>query len=193
MKMAIILNNKAGSFEAQAKELLEYCGKQCDIDIWPAGPETSGRRLVERASKQGIDTLVAVGGDGTVHHLVNSIRHNLNQFRIGFIPLGTGRTAGGGFEVAPQANPSDSYMNIVVVEEISALQLAEVSARLLTGNYTQSESVLEFKAKTAKIISNPSMLFSIDGELFSGKNPEFKTLPKALRIALNTKELMKAA
>lgn len=50
--------------------------------------------LVQEAIKKGYRKFIAVGGDGTIHHVVNGIMHQkkvpTNTITIGVIPLGTG-------------------------------------------------------------------------------------------------------
>jgi len=50
--------------------------------------------LVQNAIKQGFTKLICVGGDGTLHTIVNGILSfnpsNINEIKIGIIPIGTG-------------------------------------------------------------------------------------------------------
>ncbi|MCK4561310.1 MAG: diacylglycerol kinase family lipid kinase [Flavobacteriaceae bacterium] len=50
--------------------------------------------LVKQALKEGYNKFISVGGDGTLHHIVNGImQQNIvksNQVKIGVIPVGTG-------------------------------------------------------------------------------------------------------
>lgn len=49
--------------------------------------------LIEKALEQGITKFICVGGDGTLHTMVNIILHlnppNLSEIKIGIIPVGT--------------------------------------------------------------------------------------------------------
>jgi diacylglycerol kinase (ATP) len=45
---------------------------------------------VAEALAAGFDTLVAAGGDGTVHALVNALAPHFDRARLGVLPLGTG-------------------------------------------------------------------------------------------------------
>jgi diacylglycerol kinase (ATP) len=49
-----------------------------------------GERLARQAVEEGVDTLVGVGGDGSLHELVNGIAPRFDAIRLGLIPLGTG-------------------------------------------------------------------------------------------------------
>ncbi|MDP3360000.1 MAG: diacylglycerol kinase family lipid kinase [Lutibacter sp.] len=49
--------------------------------------------LIEKALEQGITKFICVGGDGTLHTMVNGILHlnpsNLSEIKLGIIPIGT--------------------------------------------------------------------------------------------------------
>ncbi|MDO9136892.1 MAG: diacylglycerol kinase family lipid kinase, partial [Lutibacter sp.] len=49
--------------------------------------------LIEKALEQGITKFICVGGDGTLHTMVNGILHlnpsNLSEIKLGIIPVGT--------------------------------------------------------------------------------------------------------
>ncbi|MDO9037013.1 MAG: diacylglycerol kinase family lipid kinase [Lutibacter sp.] len=49
--------------------------------------------LIEKALEQGITKFICVGGDGTLHTIVNGILHlnpsNLSEIKLGIIPIGT--------------------------------------------------------------------------------------------------------
>ncbi|MDX1829622.1 MAG: diacylglycerol kinase family lipid kinase [Lutibacter sp.] len=52
-------------------------------------------KLIENAIKHGITKFICVGGDGSLHHIVNGIFHhsdtiNIKVIKIGIIPVGTG-------------------------------------------------------------------------------------------------------
>ena len=50
--------------------------------------------LVDKAIKQGYRNIISVGGDGTLHHVVNGIMKQryikTSKIKLGVIPLGTG-------------------------------------------------------------------------------------------------------
>ena len=98
------------------------------------------------------------------------------------ITIANGRTAGGGFEVAPHASPDDHKMDIVVVHPGNSIELAAIATRLATGDYTKSENVSEFRARQLRIHSYPPMDFSVDGALFARSPIFFKLMPASLRL-----------
>lgn len=304
MKTALIINPRAGSFQTNSEALLAECARMSEIAVWDCHDPKVKKRLVETASSEGVGTIIAAGGDGTIHRVVNQLRGHWDEFKLGLIPLGTGndfcrtlgipldplealrlaasdretridliearsdsgkieicvnhasaglggeiqnrvdhdtkqkwktlsylktaadvartevpvfevrleldgqklepvcalnlvvgngRTAGGGFRVAPHADPKDRWMDVVLVREASALEIAGITARLLTGDYTQSDAVTVHRAKQVRVESDPPMHFSADGESFADGRAEFRILPGALRVALNPETLRAAA
>ena len=60
-------------------------GLRADVELLPP-PEGMAERI-RAAAAQGYDTIVAVGGDGTVHHVVQHLIGT--SLRLGILPLGT--------------------------------------------------------------------------------------------------------
>lgn len=86
----IILHGKQGANQElrDAVEAVRADGHQIDVRVtWEAGD--SGLFAAE-ASRQGIDTVIAGGGDGTVNEVMNGLVHvEGNTSALGVIPLGT--------------------------------------------------------------------------------------------------------
>jgi diacylglycerol kinase (ATP) len=98
--------------------------------------------------------------------------------------VANGRTVAGGFRVAPTANPEDGLLDVVVVRYGSVVDLVGVAARLLAGNYLNSEQVLHRRARRVRITSRPGMWFNIDGELLTKEPITFTVQPQALRVVV---------
>lgn len=292
MKTFVLLNQHAGSFE-KASALIEMAAQNAHTSLYVCQSKDDVPSLVRRTIDDGYDTIVAGGGDGTIHEVVNAMIGQFDRIRLGLIPLGTGndfcrslgipidptqalsmilenntqerrvdliqveagskkeicvnlvsggiggeiekhvdksvkerwgalayvrgalsaatnvipfelelqidqqdtkrlaalnitiangRTAGGGFEVAPHASPDDRKMDVVLVHPGNPIELAAVATRLATGDYTKSDRVSEFRAREISIRSNPPMDFSVDGSLFAQSPILFKLMPGALRL-----------
>jgi diacylglycerol kinase (ATP) len=98
--------------------------------------------------------------------------------------VANGRTAAGGFRVAPSANPEDGLLDLVTVFYRPLPDLAGVAALLLAGDYTSSDYVLHQRARRVEVSSRPGMWFSIDGELLGNEPTAFTVLPHALRVVV---------
>ena len=98
--------------------------------------------------------------------------------------VANGRTAGGGTVVAPMANPEDGLLDVVIVRTGTMLQLSGVAARLLAGNYVESDIVTHQRARRVEIKSEPGMWFNVDGELITREPVVFFVEPQALQVVV---------
>ena len=98
------------------------------------------------------------------------------------IVVANGRTAAGGFMVVPTANPEDGLLDVVIVQSGPLADLAGVTARLLVGNYVDSDLVLHRQARQVRVAARPGMWFNVDGELLTKEPITFTVLPQALRV-----------
>lgn len=98
------------------------------------------------------------------------------------IIVANGRFAAGGWRVASRANPEDGLLDVVVVRNGPLLDLTAVAARLLAGDYLDSDAVSHARARRVRIASRPGMWFSIDGELATHEPVTFTAVPGALRV-----------
>jgi len=106
-------------------------------------------------------------------------RHELDALNL---VIANGRTAAGGFPVAPQANPEDGLLDVVIVPAAPWTDLSIIAARLMEGDYTADEAVLHRRARRIQLHSEPPMPLSIDGELDEGSQFCFTVRPRAWRV-----------
>jgi len=95
MNVLLIFNNFAGNKRASTllKEVQNELNKlkiNYDLEI-PAYPG-NGAEIVEAASLNSYDAVIAAGGDGTLYDVVNGLFRNPSEKKIpiGIIPVGTG-------------------------------------------------------------------------------------------------------
>jgi diacylglycerol kinase (ATP) len=86
--------------------------------------------------------------------------------------------------VAPTANPEDGLLDVVIVKSGSLLDVAGAAARLVVGNYLDSDQVLHRQARRVSVRSRPGMWFNVDGELFTQQPVTFTVLPHILRVVV---------
>lgn len=98
MKMLVIANPVAGAGMSRAA-IAELVGDHlpgADLAV-SAGPGAAGELAVE-ARAAGVDAIVAAGGDGLIHEIVNGLAPDFGP-RLGLIPLGTGNDLARGLGV----------------------------------------------------------------------------------------------
>jgi diacylglycerol kinase (ATP) len=89
MRTCIILNSHAGSALA-ATALHDALAGLPDVELFQPGSHDETVACAVRAVASGCDTLVAAGGDGTIHTVVNVLAGHIDRTRLGILPLGTG-------------------------------------------------------------------------------------------------------
>jgi diacylglycerol kinase (ATP) len=92
------------------------------------------------------------------------------------VVVANGRSAAGGLQIAPGANPADGLLDVIVLRYGNAIELAGLAARLLTGDILASGCVSYHPATEIGIQATPAMPFNADGELLDAG-------PRRLRVA----------
>ena len=103
------------------------------------------------------------------------------------IVAANGRSVGGGFWVAPDAEPRDGLFDICVVNELSFLGALPVLARVLRGRHTKHRKVEMFRGQEVDIqaLGDDPLFFQLDGELHEPPDARSLTLrvvPAALPV-----------
>ena len=96
-KWFVIINPTSGNGAAKKKWIPIYnelIKQKFDFDFSLTEYKKHSVALIEKAIKQGITKFICVGGDGTLHNMVNGILSlnpvNISAIKIGIIPVGTG-------------------------------------------------------------------------------------------------------
>lgn len=98
--------------------------------------------------------------------------------------VANGRSIGGGTPVAPAASLEDGRLDVVVVLEGGALDVARLTAKAYTAGYTDDAKVLFRRVERVTIASEPGMWFNVDGEIHTDEQTTFSVVPGALRVAV---------
>ncbi|GMC04478.1 MULTISPECIES: diacylglycerol/lipid kinase family protein [Enterococcus] len=93
-KLLVFYNKSSGKDEGEklAKWFQQYAkNKQPDLEIQltQTGPEIRDETLIEKAESFDADTLIIIGGDGTIHHIVKAFQKTIENYHIGLLPGGT--------------------------------------------------------------------------------------------------------
>ncbi|HSN97445.1 MAG TPA: diacylglycerol kinase family protein, partial [Candidatus Nanopelagicales bacterium] len=107
---------------------------------------------------------------------------DLERAEVLNIVVANGQTCAGGVKVAPDADPTDGLLDVVVVRYASLLDLARIAARLLAGDYTESDDVFLRRTRRLRIDSHPGMWFNVDGELIGNAPVGFEVVPAAITV-----------
>ena len=98
--------------------------------------------------------------------------------------VANGRYVAGGKLVTADADPSDGWLDLVLVHVGTAADLAALTARFVAGQHHDSPLVETLRARRVRIESTPGMLFNVDGELITQEPITFELHPAALRAVV---------
>ncbi|MBA2269922.1 MAG: diacylglycerol kinase family lipid kinase [Chthoniobacterales bacterium] len=96
--------------------------------------------------------------------------------------IANGRYVAGGTIIAPEASIDDGLLDIVLVPENPAADIALVAAQILMGTHLTSEGVVFRRAAKVTVHSEPGMWFNVDGELIGNEPATFEVLPRAVQF-----------
>ena len=131
----IIVNPSSGGGISKKKlTKIRQCLKENNIfgRLNKTSPQVSAKSLVGKGIQQGFRRIICIGGDGTVHNLVNGILNQTNvnpkDIVIGLIPMGTGN------DWARHHNIPTNYkkaISIIAKENVDQQDVGEL--RILNG------------------------------------------------------------
>ncbi len=100
------------------------------------------------------------------------------------LAVANGTTFGKGMRVAPGAALDDGLFDVVLVGEVSGLQLARRLPQLYFGKHLGAKPVRYRRAREVRLEPEaPLPLFDVDGETYPSGAVTFRVLPGALRVA----------
>jgi diacylglycerol kinase (ATP) len=80
--------------------------------------------------------------------------------------VANGRYAGCGVPVAPEADPSDRRLDVILIPRLPPADLVIAVAEMLLGTHARNQNILHRRATKVAIRSHPRMRFNVDGEPF---------------------------
>jgi diacylglycerol kinase (ATP) len=100
------------------------------------------------------------------------------------VVIANGRYVAGGRLIAPQASITDGLLDIILIQERSAAELALLAARVALGKHLSSDAIVFRRAAKVTVNSKPGMWFNVDGELVGNDPAKFEVLPRALQFVV---------
>jgi len=111
-------------------------------------------------------------------------RLSLNLYNV---IIGNCRFVAGGLPVAPEANPRDGQLDVILISKVSKTKMVLLAGQMLLGKHLNSDAVLFRRAAKVSITSRPGMWFNADGEMIGNSPATFQVLPRALRFVVGRK------
>lgn len=166
-RVRFFVNVSAGGFSGLVDEKLTPKMKK----IW--GPLAYLRSAVAALPQlRAYRTTISLGpGKRLTHDLYNVV-------------IANGRFAGGGTMIAPEASVDDGLLDIILIRERPATELALLAAQVALGKHLSSKAIVFRRAAKVRVKSRPGMWFNVDGELVGNEPATFEVLPRALRFVV---------
>ena len=96
--------------------------------------------------------------------------------------VANGTFVAGGLPVAPEADPGDGLLDVILIPKRSTAEMIVLAAQIILGNHLGSESVIFRRTQRLTVNSRPGMWFNADGELVGNEPATFEVLPHALQF-----------
>ena len=120
---------------------------------------------------------------GIAEHYVVEIDGEVIDGRKTMICVCNGRFYGGGFNPVPEADPADGLLDVLVVEEVSRMQVPGVVGKYKAGRYKElPHLVRHFRTKSITIHCDKETPINLDGELRLAKTATFSVAEEKLRF-----------
>jgi len=98
------------------------------------------------------------------------------------VVIANGRFVAGGLPVAPEADPSDGLLDVMLIPKRRPAEMALLAAEIILGKHFSSSAVIFRRARKIAVRSRPGMWFNVDGELVGRAPAEFRIVPRALNF-----------
>ncbi|MGE5652689.1 MAG: diacylglycerol/lipid kinase family protein [Bacillota bacterium] len=89
---------------------------------------------------------------------------------------------GGGMKVAPQADPSDGFLDLVILENLSKAELARHFPKVYRGDHLQIPQVKTLRGRQIEITSETTCLFQVEGDVVGTTPVSINVVPRRLKV-----------
>jgi diacylglycerol kinase (ATP) len=104
------------------------------------------------------------------------------EVKASSIVIANGQYFGGGMWVAPPARMDDGVLEVVVVGDVSRMEVLSNTRRLYRGTLSGHPKVQAFQAQTISLESDEEVFIDMDGELVGRLPVRFELLSKRIKI-----------
>jgi YegS/Rv2252/BmrU family lipid kinase len=100
------------------------------------------------------------------------------------VVVSNGKYGGGGMLVAPNANPTDGFFDVLIIDDLGKLDLLWSLPRIYKGTHLTHPKVTIKRAREIDIRPRQQMSVQADGELLGEAPARFYVLPAALNVVV---------
>jgi diacylglycerol kinase (ATP) len=98
--------------------------------------------------------------------------------------IANGRFVAGGLPIAPEADPADGLLDVVLIPARPTSEMVLLAAQILLGKHLPSDAITFRRATRVSVQSRPGMWFNVDGELVGNDPIVFEVMPRALQFLI---------
>ena len=98
------------------------------------------------------------------------------------VVIANGRYVAGGLPIAPEADPSDGKLEVILVPKTGPAEMALLAAEIALGKHLSNNATIFRRARKIAVRSRPGMFFNVDGELIGNAPAVFEVMPRALNF-----------
>jgi len=102
-----------------------------------------------------------------------------------FVLIGNGRFYGAPIKVFKDAKLDDGLLDILILKNLSYLDLARYLTGIFTGTHTAFDDIEYFQTDEARVHSQQEVPVEVDGELFGKLPVTFRIASRRLRVVVD--------
>ena len=110
----------------------------------------------------------------------------LTNVKAWAVLVANGKSNAGRIMIAPEASVDDGLLDLIIVLDGTAIDMVKIASSVLQGNFLESEQVIYRKARHVSMEAEPTMPFTLDGEVYDEANKsgpiEFDVTKHAIRV-----------
>jgi diacylglycerol kinase (ATP) len=102
--------------------------------------------------------------------------------------IANGSSTGAGMTVAPTAELDDGLLDVVLVQDGTAAEVAELTAEYILTDFLENPLIVHRRARRVEVRAEPPMKFSMDGDLVTEGDVVIEVLPGCVEVAAPGRE-----
>lgn len=161
---------------------LNICGTGIDTQVIHYADRI--KKYVRGLAPYLLGILLAIWKHKPYHLRVTIDENEILEGKFLLCSIANGRYFGGGIPIAPHAEVSDAFLDVILVEHVGKLRIPFYLAGLLNKKVMRYRISKFYRAKSIKIqnLKDKPLHINEDGEIFQSKAMHFCVKPKALKI-----------
>ena len=120
---------------------------------------------------------------GISEHYVIEINGEKIDGKFTFVCVCNGRYYGGGFNPVPEADPADGMLDVLLVDDISLLQVPFAIGKYKDGRYKELSKIARYyRTDRVKVTCDAPVAINLDGETRHGQVVEMSVAQEKLKF-----------